>query len=122
MVGVPFTNNTYDCTCNEEYYAYVYPNEWGYIYLCNVFWDAPATGTDSKAGTLVHESSHFTNIGSTGKNRILPKPAHFSLSAAVDDWAYGQSAAKSLAISNPTRAVDNADSHEYFAENTPSLP
>ena len=25
------------------------------------------------------------------------------------------------ARSNPTRAVNNADSHEYFAENTPSL-
>ena len=39
--------------------------------------------------------------------------------AGTDDWAYGQSAAKSLAISNPTRALDNADSHEYFSENTP---
>ena len=32
---------------------------------------------------------------------------------------YGQAGAKSLAISNPANAVDNADSHEYFAENTP---
>ncbi|MFC0050092.1 M35 family metallo-endopeptidase [Rheinheimera tilapiae] len=30
------------------------------------------------------------------------------------------SAAKSLALSNPTQAVKNADSHEYFAENTPA--
>ncbi len=35
--------------------------------------------------------------------------------------SYGQSAAASLAISNPGKAVDNADSHEYFGENTPSL-
>lgn len=33
----------------------------------------------------------------------------------------GQSAAKSLATSSPDKAVDNADSHEYFAENTPAL-
>ncbi|WP_245591965.1 M35 family metallo-endopeptidase [Cystobacter fuscus] len=38
----------------------------------------------------------------------------------MDDHAYGQSAAKSLARSNPTRASDNADNHEYIAENTPA--
>jgi peptidyl-Lys metalloendopeptidase len=47
---------------------------------------------------------------------------HFNVVAGTDDWAYGQSAAASLATSNPARAVDNADSHEYFAENTPALP
>ncbi len=93
-----------DCSCNDSYYAYVYPASPYKIYVCNAFWSAPSTGTDSKAGTLVHEMSHFNVV------------------AATDDWAYGQSAAKSLASSNPTRALDNADSHEYFAENTPSLP
>ncbi|HEV8631557.1 MAG TPA: M35 family metallo-endopeptidase, partial [Thermoanaerobaculia bacterium] len=47
--------------------------------------------------------------------------SHFTVVAGTDDWAYGQSACKSLALSNPTNAVDNADSHEYFAENTPAL-
>lgn len=57
----------------------------------------------TQAGTLVHESSHFTANGGT------------------DDHAYGQTACKSLALSSPANAVDNADSHEYFAENTPAL-
>ena len=95
---------TFDCGCKKKYYAYVYPNQPYTIYLCSVFWTAPATGTDSKAGTLIHETSHFNVVAST------------------DDWAYGQSAAKSLAISDPVKAIDNADSHEYFAENTPTLP
>ena len=95
---------TLDCSCTQSYYAYVYPTQPYKIYVCNAFWSAPMTGTDSKAGTLVHEMSHFNVV------------------AGTDDWAYGQSAAASLAISNPTRALDNADSHEYFAENTPSLP
>jgi peptidyl-Lys metalloendopeptidase len=90
-----------DCSCTQSYYAYVYPSQPYKIYVCSAFWSAPNTGTDSKSGTLVHEMSHFTVV------------------AATDDWAYGQSAAKSLATSNPTRALDNADSHEYFAENTP---
>ena len=94
----------FNCSCTDSAYAYVYPTQPYTIYLCNAFWSAPSTGTDSKAGTLVHEMSHFNVV------------------AATDDWAYGQSAAKNLAISNPTRAVDNADSHEYFAENTPALP
>ncbi|MCY1078487.1 M35 family metallo-endopeptidase [Archangium lansingense] len=93
-----------DCSCNDSYYAYVYPASPYKIYVCNAFWSAPATGTDSKAGTLVHEMSHFNVV------------------AGTDDHAYGQSAAKSLASSNPTNALDNADNHEYFAENTPSLP
>ncbi|MFE8598988.1 M35 family metallo-endopeptidase [Archangium violaceum] len=93
-----------DCSCNDSYYAYVYPAQHYKIYVCNAFWSAPTTGTDSKAGTLVHEMSHFNIV------------------AGTDDHAYGQSAAKSLASSNPTNALDNADNHEYFAENTPSLP
>jgi peptidyl-Lys metalloendopeptidase len=47
--------------------------------------------------------------------------SHFNVVASTDDWAYGQSAAASLAISNPSQAIDNADSHEYFGENTPAL-
>ena len=92
-----------DCKCKKTFYAYVFPNEPYKIYVCKAFWTAPAIGTDSKAGTLVHEMSHFNIV------------------AGTDDWAYGQSAAKSLAISDPTKAVDNADSHEYFSENTPAL-
>ena len=44
------------------------------------------------------------------------------LAERTDDWAYGQSAAASLVTSNPRKAIDNADSHEYFGENTPSSP
>jgi peptidyl-Lys metalloendopeptidase len=91
------------CACTSTAYAYVYPTQPYKIYVCKAFWNAPNTGTDSKAGTLVHEMSHFNVV------------------AATDDHAYGQSACKSLATSNPTRALDNADSHEYFAENTPAL-
>lgn len=99
-----FSTFTYDCTCTESgTYAYVYPGTFGRIYLCGAFWNAPNTGTDSKAGTLVHESSHFTVNGGT------------------NDYAYGQANCKSLASSNPSRAIMNADSHEYFTENNPAL-
>lgn len=92
---------TINCGCNQNYFAYVYPNQPYQIYVCKAFWTAGLTGTDSKAGTLVHEMSHFDIVANT------------------DDVVYGQSGAKSLAISNPTDAGRNADSHEYFGENTP---
>ena len=95
---------TFNCKCKQNYYAYVYPNQPYEITLCRVFWQAPASGTDSQAGTLIHEMSHFNVV------------------AGTDDVVYGQTGAKNLAISNPDAAVTNADSHEYFAENTPNLP
>ena len=91
-----------NCGCNQSYYAYVYPNRPYEIFVCRAFWTAPNTGTDSKAGTLVHEMSHFDAVANT------------------DDVVYGQAGAKSLAISNADDAVRNADSHEYFSENTPN--
>jgi peptidyl-Lys metalloendopeptidase len=48
--------------------------------------------------------------------------SHFNVVASTDDWVYGQAGAKNLAITNPTQAIDNADNHEYFAENNPVLP
>lgn len=93
----------FDCGCKKKYYAYVYPTRPYTIYLCRAFWAAPKTGTDSQPGTLIHEMSHFRTVAST------------------DDFVYGQSGAKNLAITNPENAVNNADNHEYFAENTPAL-
>ncbi|HEV8693601.1 MAG TPA: M35 family metallo-endopeptidase [Lysobacter sp.] len=92
---------TINCGCNQSYYAYVYPTQPYQIYVCRAFWTAPLTGTDSKAGTLIHETSHFNVV------------------AGTDDHVYGQSGAKNLAITNPDAALDNADNHEYFAENNP---
>ncbi|MCG8455890.1 MAG: M35 family metallo-endopeptidase, partial [Holophagales bacterium] len=90
---------TFDCGCDEDYYAYVYPSFPYEIWLCNDFWTAPMNGTDSKAGTLVHELSHFYVV------------------AGTDDVVYGTTACKALAQSTPTKAIRNADSYEYFAEN-----
>jgi len=96
---------TVECGCRQKnVYAYVYPDQPYVITVCGAFWTAPAVGTDSKAGTLVHEMSHFNVVASTNDN------------------AYGQTACKTLAQTDPAAALDNADSHEYFAENTPALP
>ena len=92
---------TFDCSCKKSYFAYVYPNQPYKVYMCRAFWNANELGTDSRAGTIIHELSHFNAV------------------AGTDDVVYGQSGAQNLADSNPDQALNNADSHEYFAENTP---
>jgi peptidyl-Lys metalloendopeptidase len=91
-------NVTYDCGCKKRYYAYVYANQPYKIYVCSVFWKAPDLGRDSKAGTLVHEMSHFSVVVGT------------------DDYVYGATGAHNLALTDPAKAFMNADNHEYFAE------
>jgi len=97
-----------DCSqsgCPANTYAYVYPSDTTShtVHLCSAWWSAP-TGTcryDSAAGTLIHELTHFNDVGAT------------------KDYAYGQTACKNLAQSNPSNAVYNADSYEYFNESCP---
>ncbi|CAE6408966.1 unnamed protein product [Rhizoctonia solani] len=94
----------YDCSCTEEdTFAYVYPDQFGTVYLCESFWRAPVLGRDSRAGTIIHEATHFTQIAST------------------EDHARGHKRAQELAINSPNQAIMNADSHEYFAENNPEI-
>ncbi|WP_394834976.1 M35 family metallo-endopeptidase [Pendulispora rubella] len=103
--GNSLSRFAYDCTtCTQDnVYAYVYPDRFGQIYLCPAFWKAPMNGTDSKSGTIVHEASHFNANGGTR------------------DQAYGQTACRNLAQNHPNQTTNNADSHEYFAENNPWL-
>ncbi|KAF8633478.1 hypothetical protein AX15_001405 [Amanita polypyramis BW_CC] len=75
----------------------------GTIYPCGEFWEAPLKITGSKPVTVIHASSHFTSYG------------------AASDNAYGQPPSQQLTTDNPKKAVMNAGSHEYFAENSPYM-
>ncbi|KAF8602195.1 deuterolysin M35 metalloprotease [Ceratobasidium sp. AG-I] len=104
-MGTDATSTTYDCTCTDSSTAaYGYPDSPGYIYLCEGFWTAPNSGTDSKPGIIIFAQVHFTANG------------------GANDYVYGQTAAKSLAANKPAVAITSACSYEYFAENTPPLP
>ncbi|KAG8738136.1 hypothetical protein FRC10_007258 [Ceratobasidium sp. 414] len=103
-IGTDATSTNYDCaSCaieqglsSHSLFAYVEPDVPGKIYLCDAFWRAPLIGEDSRAGTIVHENSHFTVNGGTR------------------DWVYGQPKCQELAQDNPDEAIQNADSHEYL--------
>ncbi|CUA68102.1 Peptidyl-Lys metalloendopeptidase [Rhizoctonia solani] len=84
LIGTGASSTSYDCsTCAVDAMGYVYANDPSRIYLCGSFWSAATTGTDSQAGTIVHELSHFTVNGGT------------------EDHVYSQTLAKKLAKSNP---------------------
>ncbi len=80
-------------------YAYVYPDDAKHkIYLDTAFEKAALTGTDSKAGALSHEMSHFSDIGGT------------------KDVVYGAGPARALAAKDSAKALNNADNFEYYIE------
>ena len=93
--------------CASNMYAYVVVRaERGVIvddrtiYLCPLFWPSAskALGWDSRPGTLIHELTH-----------------HFYIGATLD-FVYGRNAAASLALRDPGKAINNADSYEVFHE------
>ncbi len=80
-------------------YAYVYGNDSTHrIHVCSEFWQAAQLGRDSKAGILVHEMSHFDDVADTV------------------DHKYGVTNCLLLAYTDPAKAIENADNHEFFAE------
>jgi hypothetical protein len=94
MRTVTFTYDLSGAGCKSGWFAYTHKGDTR-IWLCGSFWTAPPVGTDSKAGTVLHEHSHSD--------------------ANTDDLAYGQTNARALATSQPDNAVRNADNYEYYA-------
>lgn len=90
-----FNQISYDCSCNSNIYAYTYVGV-STVWLCKEFWNSSVAGIDSQAGTIIHELSHA--LGSTS------------------DHKYGYSECKKLARKSPEKAIQNADSIEYFTE------
>lgn len=83
----------------QKIYAQVYPRDPIHrIFLGDHFWKARDSGMDSRPGILIHEISHFKNVGRTV------------------DHAEGPVKSLDLAIKNPKDALFNADSFEYFME------
>jgi uncharacterized Zn-binding protein involved in type VI secretion len=89
---------------DDDAFAYVYPDKDDKMYLGEQFAGAPETGRDSKAGTLVHEASHYDSVGSTDDVEH------------DGQTVYGEAGAEKLAKEAPEKAQENADNFEYFIE------
>lgn len=95
------------CEPNANWFAEVHPNDAGHnITLGSPFFAAATYGNDSRAGTLIHETSHFSDVLGT------------------DDHAYGQAACLRLVQQAEQHdgdlhtVLNNADNWEYLVENT----
>lgn len=94
MQKYPFKSVCHAQECEDNVYAYVYPADPTFtVYLCNMFFELP----NERVETIIHELSHFDSLGAT------------------DDYAYGRTPCKELALKDPRRACHNADNLCYFA-------
>ena len=94
--------------CEPETYAFVYADEPYQIHICPQFFSLPkmadvapgepASDNGTRSGTIIHEISHFINV------------------AGTEDECYSRSVCSRMANRTSDRAVINADSYQYFAE------
>ena len=90
------TYNIKPSTCKSNWYAYTYHNSHT-VFLCDIYFRDPIpcrTSGTSKEGTLVHEWTHAFGL--------------------TEDYAYGETAVKNLAKSDPDKAVNNAETYEFY--------
>ena len=94
--------------CEGGTYAWVYAGAPYHMYLCPPFFQLPVlaalqpgsrrSDNGTREGTLVHELSHFSRVGAT------------------EDHCYSRSECADMASRDPRRAIENADSYQYFTE------
>lgn len=94
--------------CEADTYAFVYADEPYLIHLCPNFFSMPTMaqlrpGTNrsdngTKAGTIIHELSHFVVV------------------ARTTDECYSRRECEPMADRDARRAIQNADSYQYFVE------
>ena len=94
--------------CDGDSFAFVNPQDPYVVKLCPGFFEMQtmkeltdetvAEGHGTRAGTLVHELSHFVTVAST------------------DDVCYSREICTEMALDAPHDALINADSYQYFVE------
>jgi peptidyl-Lys metalloendopeptidase len=94
--------------CEADTYAFVYEDEAYLIHLCPNFFRQPTMAqlrpdtrrgdNGTRAGTIIHELSHFLVV------------------ARTTDECYSRSECAPMADRDARRAIQNADSYQYFVE------
>ncbi|MDX8353545.1 M35 family metallo-endopeptidase [Cognatiyoonia sp. IB215182] len=97
-----------DPSCSAGEYAWVYPHRPFEVHVCPPFFQLPPltalrpgerrSDNGTREGTMVHEISHFLEVADTW------------------DHCYSRSECSQMAIDYPRRAIENADSYQYFTE------
>lgn len=94
--------------CDPDMFAYVYDDQPFRLHICPEFFSLPnmanlrpgqlASSFGTRAGTIIHEITHFNTIADT------------------QDHCYGRDVCSDMAQDDPLLAMQNADSYQYFAE------
>ncbi len=94
--------------CNGGEYAWVFANQPYLMHLCPSFFTLPPltalqpgdrrSNNGTREGTIVHEVSHFLHVADT------------------EDHCYSRTECSRMAQRDARRAIDNADSYQYFTE------
>lgn len=94
------------CTASE--YAWVFAHRPLEVYVCPLFFNLPPlaalqpgqrrSDNGTREGTMVHEISHFIRVADTF------------------DHCYSRTECQAMAEDDPARAIENADSYQYFTE------
>lgn len=97
-----------DDGCTQGEFAWVLSDQPYMIHVCPSFFglqsmaefrpDAVQSLNGTREGTLIHEISHFVHL------------------AATEDHCYSRDLCAQMARRDPKRAIENADSFQYFAE------
>jgi peptidyl-Lys metalloendopeptidase len=106
--------NASDDGCEDDTYAFVYPDEAFVVNICPQYFELPTMISDApdsaamengtREGTILHEVSHFIRV------------------AGTDDFWYSRETCEIEAQTDPRSAIRNADSYQYFAEDTTFYP
>ncbi|WP_342070889.1 M35 family metallo-endopeptidase [Yoonia algicola] len=94
--------------CNAGEYAWVFANQPYLMHLCPAFFTLPPltalrpgdrrSDNGTLEGTIVHEVSHFLHVADT------------------EDHCYSRTECARMAQRDARRAIENADSYQYFTE------
>lgn len=97
-----------DDGCSGGEYAWVFADQPYLMHLCPSFFSLPPltqlrpgdrrSNNGTREGTIVHEVSHFLHVADT------------------EDHCYSRDACSRMAQRDARRAIDNADSYQYFTE------
>jgi peptidyl-Lys metalloendopeptidase len=97
-----------DLDCKDGTFAWVQYDRPGVVHLCPSFFRMP-TMADARAGRGDIENG-------TREGTIIHELSHFPFLAGTGDECYGRSTCGNLARTDPTRAIQTADSYQYFSE------
>ncbi len=97
-----------DDGCRAGEYAWVFANQPYLMHLCPSFFTLPPltalrpgdrrSNNGTREGTIVHEVSHFLHVADT------------------EDHCYSRTECSRMAQRDARRAIENADSYQYFTE------